>query len=73
MEKIMPLAETQVRPLPLRSTASRGDILRLAFLLMLFANVVLGPMLAARAPGLPLAEGPVAVQWHGNAVGHQMR
>lgn len=67
----MTLSETFAHPTPQGNAdaSRRGDLLRLAFMLMLFANVALGLMLAARAPGSPLAEGPVATQWHGNSVG----
>ncbi len=51
-----------------RHTDRRGDLTRLALLLMIFLNAVLGVTLLARDPASPLS---VSVQpditWHGNA------
>jgi hypothetical protein len=54
---------------PARSTASpaRDDLIRTALILMLFATLALGIMLAAGAPGSPLAPSVHTGEvWHGN-------
>ncbi|PZX15734.1 hypothetical protein LX81_02366 [Palleronia aestuarii] len=52
----------------------RGDLIRVALILMLFLNVSLAVMLAARAPGSDWQATPApAVQWHGNSTGAPSR
>ncbi len=55
-------------PIPRARSGARGDLTRLALLLMIFLNATLGLALLAREPGSDwAATGAADVAWHGNS------